>query len=57
MGWPILGDPQYNSPESVELSREYGAKSQFLCAKSLELVHPITDAPMVVHSRLDAVLE
>lgn len=57
MGWPILGDPQYNSPESVELSREYGAKSQLLCAKSLELVHPITDAPMLVHSRLDAALE
>lgn len=56
MGWPILGDPQYNTPDSVALSKEYGLQCQLLCAKSLEFRHPITDEPMVIHSRLDAEL-
>ena len=56
MGWPILGDPQYNSPESVEFSQEFGLKSQLLCAKSLEFHHPITDEPILCHSRLEAKL-
>lgn len=57
MGWPILGDPQYNSPESVAFSQEFGLQSQLLCAKSLEFCHPITGETMLVHSLLDAELK
>ena len=53
MGFPILGDPQYNSPESERLSRELGLSHQLLCAKRLELEHPITEAPLVLESQMD----
>ena len=53
MGFPILGDPQYNSPESEILSRELGLSHQLLCAKRLELEHPITEAPLVLESQMD----
>ena len=53
MGYPILGDPQYNSPESQALSRELGLTSQLLCAKTLRFPHPITGEPMVIHSMLE----
>lgn len=56
-GWPILGDPQYNSPESVAFSNGFQLKSQLLCAKSLEFIHPITGVPMAVHSLMNATLE
>jgi len=42
MGFPILGDPQYGSPESQALSRQLGYQSQQLCAKTLKFPHPIT---------------
>ena len=42
MGFPILGDPQYNSPESADLSAQMGLQYQQLCAKSLLLKHPLT---------------
>jgi len=53
IGFPILGDPQYHSPRSEEVSRELGLTSQLLCAKRLELNHPITGKPMVLQSRMD----
>ncbi len=53
-GFPILGDPQYGSLESLQLSEEMGLKTQVLCAKSLEFSHPITGEPMYLESRLDA---
>ena len=53
MGFPILGDPQYNSPESEELSRQMGLAHQLLCAKRLELEHPVTGQPLVLESRMD----
>ena len=53
MGFPILGDPQYNSPESVEKSGELGLTHQLLCAKRLELNHPITGQPLTLESRMD----
>lgn len=56
MGVPILGDPQYFSAESAAFSGEIGLKSQVLCAKSLEFIHPITDVPMQIQSRMDAEL-
>lgn len=52
-GFPILGDPQYNSPESIEISREMGISHQLLCAKRLELHHPVTGVPMVLESRMN----
>ena len=54
MGFPILGDPQYNSLESLALSREMGLEYQRLCAKQLELEHPITGEKLVILSLLDA---
>ena len=53
MGFPILGDPQYNSPESAALSAEMGLGYQLLCANMLELEHPITGENLVIHSTLD----
>jgi 23S rRNA pseudouridine1911/1915/1917 synthase len=54
MGYPILGDPQYGSPESMAFSEEMGLKTQLLCAKTLEFPHPMTDEPLVIESRLSA---
>ena len=53
MGWPILGDPQYGSEASQSFSRDLGLESQLLCAKRLELLHPMTGAPLALESRLD----
>ena len=50
MGFPIVGDPQYGSPESQAFSREMGAASQLLCAKILRFYHPITKAPVEIAS-------
>ena len=56
MGWPILGDPQYGSEESIAYSRELGIAHQLLCAKSLELTHPVTGEKLLITSRMDASL-
>ena len=53
MGFPILGDPQYGSEDSQELSAELGFTSQVLCAKSLSFPHPITGEELILHSQLD----
>lgn len=53
LGCPILGDPQYGSEESLKFSRNTGIKTQLLCAKKLELIHPITDEALVLKSQLD----
>ncbi len=53
MGFPILGDPQYGSRESVEYSHAHGLKTQLLCAKKLELLHPITGQPLCLVSQMD----
>lgn len=50
MGFPIVGDPQYGSPESQAFSWEMGAASQLLCAKILRFSHPITKAPVEIAS-------
>ena len=54
MGYPILGDPQYGSGESVAFSVGLGIGSQLLCAKRLEFEHPVTGAKMILESKLDA---
>lgn len=53
MGFPILGDPQYGTEESLALSKRLGLTSQLLCAYSLDFRHPITDEPMRIESRMD----
>ena len=53
MGMPILGDPQYGTEESKTRSAAMGISGQQLCAKVLELTHPVTGVPMVLTSRLD----
>lgn len=50
MGFPIVGDPQYGSPESQAFSRGMGAATQLLCAKTLRFSHPITKTPMEITS-------
>ena len=54
MGWPILGDPQYGNESSDALSRRFSLTTQALCAKRLELVHPITGELLRVESGMDA---
>ena len=56
MGFPILGDPQYNTPESAVESEKLGLTYQLLCAKRLELEHPITGQPLILESNMDAQL-
>lgn len=52
LGSPILGDPQYGSPESAEYSAKYGYTYQRLCAKKLEFPHPLTGEPITIESKL-----
>ena len=56
MGFPILGDPQYGSPESQAFSEELGLTHQMLCAKRLEFVHPITGEQLILESGMDVEL-
>lgn len=53
MGFPILGDPQYGTEESMAFSNSQGIKTQLLCAKRLEFAHPVTAAPMTIESPMD----
>ena len=52
-GFPILGDPQYQSDESDAFSRENGLSSQELCAKKLEFQHPMTGEKICILSHQD----
>ena len=53
VGHPILGDPQYGSEESIRFSETLGLSYQMLCAKKLELQHPITGEYLVLESGLN----
>ena len=53
MGFPILGDPQYNSPESAAFSAAGKLQYQQLCAKSLKLTHPLLGDSLEILSNLD----
>jgi 23S rRNA pseudouridine1911/1915/1917 synthase len=46
IGHPICGDPEYGTPGVLDLGR------QFLHAARLALPHPVTGAPVEVHSPL-----
>ena len=52
MGFPILGDPQYCTPESAALSQEMGLTHQLLLAQSLQFNHPITGVRMKLTTKL-----
>lgn len=52
IGHPILGDPQYGNPESLELSANLGIQTQVLCAKKLEFIHPITGNSTCIRTKL-----
>ena len=56
LGHPILGDPQYCSDESKAFSDVLGFHHQMLCAKRLELEHPITGKKLILESRMDVQL-
>ena len=53
MGFPILGDPQYGSEESREISAKLGISTQLLCAKKLRFTHPITGQILEISSGFD----
>ena len=57
VGAPILGDPQYGTEESQAFSARFGLESQLLCAKKVELTHPVTGEALTVTARMDAKLE
>ena len=48
-GFPILGDPQYGTPECMN----FGWQAQALCAKKLTFRHPITNRLTTICSQLD----
>ena len=56
MGYPILGDPQYGTDKSQQISHSMGYTHQQLCAGMLELIHPVTGEPLVIQSHLDVKL-
>ena len=49
-GFPILGDPQYASPESTARSAQLGLTHQLLCAARLALTHPVTGEQLTLRS-------
>lgn len=53
MGFPILGDPQYCTPESQTISREMGLTHQLLLAYSLKFAHPITSEWITITTQMD----
>jgi len=54
-GFPILGDPQYGSRESISLSQKMGYSTQQLCAAELSFPHPVTGQPLVLRSKLTVI--
>ena len=52
IGHPILGDPQYNTPQSKAFSDTLGLSYQQLCAKTLAFEHPITGENMLLQSNM-----
>lgn len=56
MGYPILGDPQYNTAESRAFSEANGLSTQLLCAQSVQFVHPITAEHMCIATKMQVKL-
>ena len=53
MGFPILGDPQYTTEESMAYSHKLGLQYQLLCAHSITFTHPITGQSLEITSQMD----
>jgi len=53
MGFPILGDPQYGSDRSRIFSDGLGLSHQLLCAKRLQLHHPVTGESLHLESKMN----
>lgn len=51
MGFPILGDPQYGTKESLAFAPEL--RGQMLCAKALRFPHPVTGEMLFWESKMD----
>ncbi len=56
-GFPILGDPQYGTEITEEISKKLGLSYQQLCAKTISFVHPMTGQKIEINSRQTASLE
>ena len=50
MGWPVLGDRLYASPESAARSAELGQTDQALHCTDLSFSHPLSGIPLHFHS-------
>lgn len=55
-GFPILGDPQYQTEASAVFSAAHGIAPQQLCACALSFTHPITGEPLQILSKQDVCL-
>ena len=53
-GFPILGDPQYGSPQSQALAQTLDYHYQRLCAHSVTFTHPITEQIITIQSKMQA---
>lgn len=51
-GWPIIGDPMYNTKESREASQTLNLKRQFLHAVSIQFSDPTTDESVLIECPL-----
>lgn len=52
LGCPILGDPQYFSPESQAFSLEHDLHTQVLQAYTIRFTHPISGEVLEIHSKI-----
>ncbi|MEW6678371.1 MAG: RluA family pseudouridine synthase [Pseudomonadota bacterium] len=52
LGYPIACDDKYGDPNLNKLIRRQGLKRMFLHAARLEMLHPITKAPLVLEAPL-----
>lgn len=51
LGCPILGDRDYGTTASHELSEALGIRTQQLCASSLSFTHPLTGELVTIHAK------
>lgn len=52
LGCPILGDPQYGTEDSQSYSARFGYTHQRLCARRIDLTHPLTAESITITSHL-----
>lgn len=52
MGFPILGDPQYGSADSMAVSTALEIGTQCLLAKTIRFIHPMMGDAIAIESRM-----